>query len=444
MIVVDKALKQRAAQGVPIRVAIVGAGVMGRAITRQIHDHVAGMTVVAIAARKPEQAGAAIVDGGYGEPEFCDDAKAIGEAVAGGKPVVTSSCTALGSAEGIDVVVEATGTFEFAARAVEAAIDGGKHVVLVNAELDATVGPILKVRADAMGVCYTAADGDQPGVTMNLVRHVQGLGLRVVLCGNIKGLQDHRRTPETQAGFAAQWGLNVNMVTSFADGTKISFEQAVIANGTGMGVAKRGMVGPDYTKGDFSKPLVDIEKTIPDLAPYIDLEGPGIVDYVVGARPGPGVFVLATTDDALMKKHLAYIKMGDGPLYCFYVPYHLCHLEVPDSIARAALFRDATLAPAGLPTVGVIAVAKRDLVPGDKIDPIGGFKTYGMCENFQVIRREDLLPMGLAEGCTVVKPVRQDDVLTRKDVELPSGRLIDQMYAEQSRHFFDEFHEVVG
>lgn len=435
MIIVDKALKARAAKGAPVRVAIVGAGVMGRAITRQIHDHVEGMTVVAIAARRPEQARAAIVDGGYDEPVLCADAGEIAAAIASGKPAITANHLALGGAEGIDVVVEATGSFEFAAQAVEAAIEGGKHIVLVNAEMDATVGPILKTRADAKGICYTAADGDQPGVTMNLARHVQGLGLRVLLCGNIKGLQDHRRTPATQKGFAETWGLNVNMVTSFADGTKISFEQAVIANGMGMGVAVRGMVGPDYTKGDFSKPLVDIEKTMPDLAPHIDLNGPGIVDYVVGAKPGPGVFVLATTEDAAMKKHLAYMKMGEGPLYCFYVPYHLCHFEVPDSIGRAALFDDATLAPAGAPTVGVIAVAKQALNAGDAIDAIGGFASYGMCENYATIQSERLLPMGLAEGCKLIRPVAQDVAITLDDVELPAERLIDRLYAEQASHF---------
>lgn len=435
MIIVDKALQRRAAEGRPVRVAIVGAGVMGRAIARQIRSHVPGMTVVALAARRIDQARAAMVDAGYDEPAACEDAAAVSAAFAAGRPVVTADPKVLGAAGDIDVVVEATGSIDFAARAVSDAIDGGKHVVLVNAELDGTLGPILKRQADAKGVCYTAADGDQPGVTMNLVRHVRGLGLRVVLCGNIKGLQDHYRTPETQRRFAGQWGLNVNMVTSFADGTKISYEQAVIANGTRMGVAVRGMVGPDYTKGDFSKPLVAIEDTIADLGPHIDLAGPGIVDYVVGARPGPGVFVFGTTEDAATRKHLAYMKMGDGPLYCFYVPYHLCHLEVPDSIARAVLFGDATLAPEGAPTVGVVAVAKRDLEEGEEIDALGGFMTYGMCENYPTIQRETLLPMGLAEGCRLKRAVRKDEALTYDDVTVPPGRLADRLYAEQARAF---------
>jgi predicted homoserine dehydrogenase-like protein len=436
MIIVDAALKARAEEGKPIRVAIIGAGVMARGITRQIARKVPGMTVVAVAARRIDQARLVFVDAGMGEPVEAGDAAAVTSALAAGRLVITSDHIGLGAADGIDVVVEATGSFEYAAEAMVAAIEGRKHVVLVNAELDGTVGVILKAKADAAGVCYTAADGDQPGVTMNLARHVTGMGLKVVLAGNIKGLQDRYRTPETQRAFAERWGLKPYMVTSFADGTKISFEQAVTANGLGMGVARRGMVGPDYTGGVIGATPQEIDQCIADFAPHIDPTGPGIVDYVVGAKPGPGIFVLATCDDAATAKFLAYMKMGDGPLYCFYVPYHLCHLEVPNSIARAVLFRDATLAPLGAPTVGVIACAKKDLAAGDIIDPIGGFMTYGQCENERTILSERLLPIGLAEGCQLKRPIAKDGFLTLADVELPQGRLIDRLYAEQSAAFF--------
>lgn len=435
MLIVDEALKRHAAAGKTVRVGIVGAGVMGKAITRQIRQHVPGMAVVAVACRRIDEAKAAFTQAGYDAPVACGDAAAIARAIAAGKPAVTEDHIGLSQADGIDVVVEATGAFDYAAQAMVAAIDARKHVVLVNAELDGTVGPILKARADAKGVCYTAADGDQPGVTMNLARHVKGMGLKVVLAGNIKGLQDRYRTPETQAAFADKWGLKAHMVTSFADGTKISFEQTVIANGLGMGVAKRGMVGPDFSGGNPGAPLVQLEETIASLAPYIDLKGPGIADFVVGARPGPGVFVLATTDDPKHKKHLAYMKMGDGPLYCFYTPYHLCHFEVPDTIARAALFQDATLAPLGAPTVGVITLAKRALKAGETIDPIGGFLTYGQCENAPVIARERLLPIGLAEGCTLKRDIPRDAALTLDDVAFPQERLIDRLYREQADFF---------
>jgi predicted homoserine dehydrogenase-like protein len=181
--------------------------------------------------------------------------------------------------------------------------------------------------------------------------------------------------------------------------------------------------------------LRPVEDVMALLAPYIDPKGPGIVDYVVGARPGPGVFVMAIEEDPLDAKHLSYMKMGDGPYFCFNVPYHLCHFEVPSSIARAALLNDATIAPKGAPTVGVIAGAKKDLAAGEIIDQVGGFATYGMCENYDVIERERLLPIGLAEGCRLIRPVAKDAVITRDDVEIPKGRLIDTLYAEQAAIF---------
>ena len=140
-------------------------------------------------------------------------------------------------------MLEVTGAVGFAARVVLDAIAHGKHAIVMNAELDGTLGPLLKVYADRAGVVYTASEGDQPGVQMNLYRFVRGIGVTPLLCGNVKGLHDPYRNPTTQEGFARRWGQNPYMVTSFADGTKISFEQATVANATGMTVARRGMLG---------------------------------------------------------------------------------------------------------------------------------------------------------------------------------------------------------
>ena len=166
------------------------------------------------------------------------------------------------------------------------------------------------------------------------------------------------------------------------------------------------------------------------------IEGPGIVDYCVGAMPNPGIFVLGTTEDATEKHYLALYKMGPGPLYCFYWPYHLCHFEVPFTIARAAIFGDAAIAPIGAPCVDVIAAAKTDLMPGQVLDGIGHYMTYGLCENSTIVHSERLLPMGLAEGCTLKRDISKDEVLTYDDVELPVGRLCDRLRAEQDAYFF--------
>lgn len=322
-----------------------------------------------------------------------------------------------------------TGAVEYAASVATTAIAARKHLVLMNAELDGTVGPVLKCAADAAGVVYSNVDGDQPGVEMNLYRFVRGIGVRPVLCGNIKGLHDPYRNPTTQADFARRWNQAPHMVTSFADGSKISFEQAIVANATGMRVGRRGMFGPTVAAGT---PIQDAVAALPAES-FID--GPGIVDYVVGAAPGPGVFVLGTVEDPVQRRYLELYKLGVGPLYCFHTPYHLCHFEVPTTLARAVLFGDAAIAPAGPPLVEVVATAKIALAQGAVIDGIGHYMTYGQCENAEVVRRDRLLPMGVAEGCRLRREVPKDQVLSYDDVDVPEGRLIDRLRADQDRVF---------
>lgn len=429
MILVDTALQTRQAEGRPIRVGMVGAGFMATGVAHQICKSVPGMTLAAIANRTVGRARQAFVDAGAAEPLEVGTQTALDAALQAGRPAVTDDPALLCRAGGIDAILEVTGAVEFAAGVALEAIAHGKPLILMNAELDATVGPLLKAKADAAGVVYTNVDGDQPGVIMNLYRFVRGLGVTPVLCGNIKGLQDPYRTPTTQEEFARTWGQNPWMVTSFADGTKISFEQALVANATGMRVATRGMHGPTVPAGT---PIEEAGNWYPldDL-----LEGPGIVDYVVGASPAPGVFVLGTHDDPVQRHYLHLYKLGEGPLYVFYEPYHLCHFEVPTTIARAVDFGDATIAPQGAPRVDVVATAKTDLAAGTTLDALGGYHTYGEAENSDVRRRDTLLPIGLAEGCRLVRPVKKDQTLTFDDVEVPDGRLIDRLWREQTAYF---------
>ena len=434
MIIVDTALARRQAEGRPIRVGMIGAGFQASGIALQIMTATQGMTLCAVANRNIAAAVGVFDQAGI-QPVRCDSQAALEDAIKAGRAAVTEDAEALARAEGLDAIIEVTGSIEFAARAVVAALEAGKHVVQMNAELDGTVGPILKAKADAAGVVYTFSDGDQPGVQMNLYRFVAGLGVKPVLCGNIKGLHDPYRNPTTQESFAKRWGQKPAMVASFADGTKISFEQAIVANGTGMCVAQRGMLGPDFSGGDPGAPLVPIEETLSAFEPHLDAAGPGLVDYVVGARPGPGVFVLGTLDNPRQRHYLELYKLGKGPFYCFYTPYHLCHFEVPNSVARAVLFDDPVLTPKGGPVVGVIAVAKKDLEEGELIGDFGGYEVYGVAENIEPIRSDRLLPVGLALGCTLKRAVKKDTPLTFDDVNVPAGRLVDKLYAEQERMF---------
>lgn len=429
MIIVDKALEQRQAADNPIRVGMVGAGFMGRGIALQIINVVPGMELVAVSNRHLEGARRAFSEAGAESIHGAATVDQLERNIADGKFSITEDASLIAQAENIDVLIEVTGSLEFAAGVVLEAIKHKKHIVLMNAELDSTLGPILKTYAGREGVVYTNVDGDQPGVIMNLYRFVKGIGVRPVLCGNIKGLQDPYRNPTTQEAFAKKWGQKSHMVTSFADGTKISFEQAIVANATGMRVAKRGMHGPTVPSGT---PVAESVNWYPldDL-----LEGPGIVDYVVGAVPGGGVFVLGTHDHPVQKHFLKLYKVGEGPLYCFYNPYHLPHFEVHNTIARAALFQEAAVESLGPPYVDVITIAKTDLQAGQTLDGIGFYMTYGQCENADVVKAQNLLPMGIAEGCVLARDISKDQAITYDDVVIPEGRLIDKLRAEQNEYF---------
>lgn len=424
MIILDRALEERAMAGQPVRVGIVGAGYMARGIVGHL-VRMRGLQLVGMSNRTPEVAAGLLEKLGPLPWRDVETASAMDEAVASGHAAVTADPNVLCDAASVDVVIETTGEVEHGAAVVVRAIEQGKHVVLVNAELDATVGPILKRKADAAGVVLTNTDGDEPGVTMNLLRYVRTIGLEPVLVGNIKGFIDRHRTPETQRAFAESVGQRPKMITSFADGTKLSMEATIVANAAGLAVAQRGMEGHQC---QHVRDVVDAFGTE-------RLESGRFVDYVLGAEPGSGAFVVGHTEDAIAKEYLKYFKMGDGPYYVFYTPWHLPQAEAPLTAARAALFRDAAVTPLGAPCCDVVTMAKRDLRAGETLDGIGGFTCYGTIENADVSRSEDLLPMGLSEACTLTVDVCADEPICSSDVERPAGRLADALRSEQDQEF---------
>jgi predicted homoserine dehydrogenase-like protein len=430
MIIVDNALKAREAQGLPIRVAVLGAGFMAQGLTNQITNSVPGMRMVAAFNRRGQRALDVFAYAGRNDAVMATTQDQVEDAIREGKPVVTEDAFLLSRSEQIDVLVDTTGSVEFGAHVILDAFRHGKDVVLLNAEVDATIGPILQVYAEKHGVILSACDGDEPGLQMDLYRWVKGLGLTPRVMGNIKGLQDPYRNPTTQRGFAERWGQNAAMVTSFADGSKISFEQAVVANATGFKVKSRGMSrGLEY-RGDVMKigSLYNIDELPSD---------GGIIDYVVGT-PLTKVYCLAEHPDPKQQHYLNLYKMGEGPLYAFFIPYHLVHFEVPNAIARVALFRDSVAKPLGGPVVEVCAVAKRDLKAGEVLDDYGMYMTYGEAVNTEEMCANHYLPEGLVEGCTLLRDVPKDSVVTYEDVALPADRLADRLRAEQYRHFRGE------
>ena len=426
MIIVDTALAKRATEKNPVTFGMFGSGFMAAGIANQM-QYMPGMRLGAVCNRTPANAVTMLNGHGHGDVEVVNSVQQLDAVIERGGCAVTVDPEVIAASRLLECLVEATGHVEYGARATMAAIQHGKHMVLMNAELDGTVGPILKVKADTAGVILTGCDGDQPGVEINLVRFVKSMGLVPRVCGNIKGLQDRYRNPTTQAGFAKQWGQTANMVTSFADGTKISFEQAIVANATGMAVAQRGMIGIEH-KGHVDE-LIDRY----DLEQLRELGG--IVEYVVGSQPSPGVYVFAEAQDQTQAHYLNYGKLGTGPLYSFYVPYHLTIFEVPLTVARVVLFGDVAIAPSGAPKVEVITAAKVDSAAGTVLDGLGEYLTYGVCENASTSRAENLLPMGLAEGCTLKRPVAKDDFIRFDDVDLPEHSLTVALWREQHQHF---------
>ena len=438
MIIVDNALEAREAEGRPIRVALIGAGFISQGLANHIVHTTPGMRLVGVFNRRVQRAFDLCQYATVGDVVAPTTQQEVDLAIQEGKVVATDDAYLLARSTGVDVLVDVTGSVEFGARVAFEAFRNKKDVVLLNAEIDATIGPILQTYAQAQGVILSACDGDEPGLQINLYRWVKGLGLTPRVIGNIKGLQDPYRNPTTQKGFADKWGQNPAMVTSFADGSKISFEQAIVANATGFVVRARGMSrGMEY-KDDVMKigKIYDFEES---------RKLGGIVDYVVGT-PLTKIYVLAEHPDPKQQHYLSLYKMGDGPLYPFFLPYHLVHFEVPTAIARVVIFRDSVAKPLGGPVVEVCALAKRDLKIGEALDDYGMYMTYGEAVNADEMCGKRYLPEGLVEGCVLTRDVPKDSVITYKDVTLPANRLADQLRAEQYRRFRGEtwLEEIVG
>ena len=414
-------LQMREAARRPIRVGLVGAGATGRAIALQLGTPVAGIRLAGISNRTAEHAERSFREAGIARWQCVDSASEADRHIASGTPVLTQDPQVLTRSREIDIVIEVTGTVSFAASVVLDAIAQRKPVVMVNAELDSLVGPLLKAKADEAGVVLTHTDGDEPGVAMTLFRYLQSVGLKPVAAGNIKGMVDHYRTPDTQKAFAAQHDQDVRKVTSFADATKLSMETTVLANATGFGVGQRGMFGP----------ACGYVRELAKLLPAEAMLNGGIVDYSVGAMPMTGGFVVVHETNPHKRTQLAYYKLGEGPFYVFYTPFHLPHIQLPSTIARAVLHRDATVAPLRGPSCEVVAVAKNDLRAGQTLDGVGGFCAYGLIDNRAEARALNALPIAMSDDCVLLRDVRKDEVISFDDVRLPAPRLIDHLWREQ-------------
>lgn len=425
MIIVDSALERRAAAGQPVRVALVGGGYIARCIALQFVTAAKGMRLVAIANRTVTKAEQAYAQAGVADCTRVSSRAALEDAIRAGRFAVTDDAALVCQAGGVDVVIEATGHVEHGTRVCFEAIRHGKHVVMMGAEVDASVGPILKTHADRAGVVITYTDGDEPGVGMNLYRFLDSMGYEPVLMGQMKGFLDRYRNPDTQLELATRLGQNPAVLACFADGSKLALEAAIMGNATGFAPQVRGMKG---------YPCAHVNDMLAQFQPE-DFDGGGFVDYSLGAAPHTGAFVICRNDHPEKRKLMAYLKMGNGPLYMFYTPYHLPPWQVMHSAARAALFADATITPRGAPVCDTISYAKRDLKTGERLDGMGGFTCYGLVDRYESCAREGFLPIAVSLDCVLLRDVPKDQPIRYADVRLPEGRLVDQLRAEQAERF---------
>jgi predicted homoserine dehydrogenase-like protein len=260
---------------------------------------------------------------------------------------------------------------------------------------------------------------------MTLLRYLRTLGLRTVAAGNLKGIVDYYRNPDTQRDFAEKNDQDARKVTSFADSTKLSMEATVLANATGFHTGRRGMYGPACKE----------VREMANLLPADQMLSTGLVDYALGASPYTGAFVIVHEELPLKKVQLAYYKLGDGPFYVFYTPFHLPHIQLASTIGRAVVLRDATVAPLAGPVCEVVTVAKRDLKAGELLDGVGGFCAYGLIDNAAAARAISALPIALSDGCLVRRDVSKGSVLTFDDVQSPAGRLAESLWREQNERW---------
>jgi predicted homoserine dehydrogenase-like protein len=397
--------RRRDELGRPVRVAVIGAGQMGRGLAAQL-GRIDGLELAVAVDRNRDRAVEALRLAGRGAPASGDPARAVadGAAAISDDPLAVAELA-------VDVVVEATGVPVVGAEVAERCLRAGIHTVMLNVETDATIGLALADIARASGVVYTVADGDEPVCAKELVDLAHELALEVVCAG--KGKNNPfipTATPETCADEAASKRMNPKMLASFQDGSKTMIEMAALANATGLPPDVIGMHGV----------TAQVDQLASSLIPRRDggvLSEAGRVDYAYG--PAPGVFVVVTTDDPTVAEEMTYLKMGPGPYFTLARPFHLASIEAPRAVITAVLDGRAALQPS-VWVAEVVAVAKRDLAPGDVIDGIGGRHVRGVV--YPAPAAAGLLLLGLAEGATLTRSVRAGDPVPADAVEvMPSA-----------------------
>lgn len=396
----------------PISIGLVGLGKMGVAIVHQIKLS-RYFELKAVAEIRLNAAIEILRNAGY-EPKIVNDSDDIVKIEKPNSVAVTTNFELLPYAENIDVLIDSTGVIEVGAKLGYLAAINRKNIVMMNAEADALLGPILNHFAMLSGTIYTGDIGDEPGAIMHyLYKPFHRIGMNIIVAGKGKNnpLVRHAN-PDTLKNDAVKKKLNPRVLTSFVDGTKTMIEMAILSNATGLLPDIRGMHGPIVSN---VKELVKIFKRKEDGGV---LEKEGVVEYVIGIAPG--VFIAVDTEDEEVSENLKYLSVGEEKPYVFYRPYHLPGTETILSAYHVAAYKEPIIAPTGVYSE-VIAYAKKEMSRGDMIDGIGGFTVYGLIEESKKVKEEGLLPIGLSEGCKLKRGIEKDQPIAMDDVEIPDS-----------------------
>ena len=436
-------LLARAEAGNPIRVGLVGAGKFGTMYLSQA-TRTPGIHMMGLADLDPARAYAACARaGGYDT-----SAAGFGAARKAGTTHVTDDPMALIAADGLDVVIDATGNPAAGIAHALAAIEHGRHIIMVNVEADVLAGPLLAARARRAGVVYSMAYGDQPALIAEQVDWARASGFEVVAAGKGTKYLDgyHHATPddvwqhygltpeEARAG-----GMNPQMFNSFLDGTKSAIEMAAVANATGLTPSPYGLSFPPCG-------VHDLPHVMRPQAEGGSLHHKGQVEVISSEeRDGRhvngdlrwGVFVaFEAPSDYVRDCFREYGLLTDttGRYSALWKPYHLIGLELGISVASAALRGEPTGQPDGF-RGDVVATAKRDLKPGDRLDGEGGYTVYGRLVPAADSLAADCLPIGLASDVALKRPIARDTPLTWADVEASPGIQAMRIRREMERTF---------
>jgi predicted homoserine dehydrogenase-like protein len=409
-----------AKQGRRSRIALVGAGQMGRGFASQSHR--LGLEVSVIADVDPARIKQAYADLKLKEPIISDDVDQLNKAINSGQPAGTLDSKLIALLD-VDVVVEATGVPEIGAQVSYNALINKKHVAVLNVECDVTIGPLLRKTAEENGVIYSVCHGDEPIEAKVLVDFALDLSFEVICAGKGKNNPfEPLSNPDTVLERARAKHMNPKMLASFTDGSKTMIEMAALANATGLSLTQRGMIGPKATV----KTLQDVFALKADGGV---LDEPGVVDYCTG-DVAPGVFVVVRTDQPYVSEEMSYLGMGKGPYFAIYRPYHLASVEAPITVAKILTEGRSSLV-SGKRMTEVIAATKKLHNVGDKFDGIGGYSARGVTDKVADALKDGMVPIGLLQGATTKRKIEVGEHVTWDDVDLDESQTIYQLRKQQ-------------